>query len=255
MEDKILIRVCEVEHDKDGVKPKKSWKNMNWLEKIVLGFFDKRIEDNKVIKELRSSVNDLTEKNKELTKKNKELTANVSAISSRQNQMDDVLNKLLVGFNTDKANAKKKYTKAIDELSNINELFKHNIREFSRARELNILHKLINYLYEPSDTLRNEINSLESSRNTERIKDIFDKIDKFNTSFKQGMLDYLNNEGRKWEDCVIFPYSCYFSSDTMSPYNATDINEGNPIYVVSLGFNFPNSNYGKVLPEVIDMNC
>ena len=107
---------------------------------------------------------------------------------------------------------------------------------------------LVNYLYRPEESIRDAI--LVSSQDDEKTISILSDIDKFNTNYRTDLVEYLKKIGKTWEDGVSFPSDFHYMPQIMVPYNDVEIESGTPIYVVSLGLHFPNSNSDEQLPCV-----
>lgn len=264
MDNKFFFHVAEERYDNEGVTIKTSWRDMKFVKKIILRIFSKDIEEARVqqsnvveqVDELRSFINDLAQQNERLHQQISTLSADISSIKSLLTENSNITSKLLAEYNAKKANVDTKYKEAIDSLYRLNKIFLKNVPHLGRAKELDKLQMLVNYLYNPTEALRDAILSCSQNDTTSSkiIASIIDEIDSFNKSLKQDFLKYLENENLQWDKCIIFPDSTYFSPETMIPYNDSDIENDTPIYVVSLGFDFPNSNSEKVLPTVFKIN-
>lgn len=264
MDDKFFFHVAEENFDNEGVTIKTSWRDMKFLKKIILRIFSKDIEKVRVqqsnvvdqINELRSFINDLAQQNEKLHQQISTLSSDLSAIKSHLTENTNITSKLLAEYNTKKASVDTKYKEAIDCLYRLNKIFLKNVPHLGRAKDLDKLQMLVNYLYNPTEALRDAILNCTQNEtaSSKIIVSIMDEIDSFNKSLKQDLLKYLENENLEWDKCIIFPISTLFSSETMLPYNDSDIDNDTPIYIVSLGFDFPNSNSEKVLPTVFKIN-
>lgn len=232
------------EDDLMNITPKLA--SMNFLEKLILRIFTplrKEIEQS-----VNKSLSDINLKNSQLEEKVNELSKALLELSKKVDRNGKKTDTLLADYNTKKASSESKYKAAIDILYKLNLKFSQNVPTFGRANKLEIIQMLVNYLYNPMDAIRETITS--TAADDEKTLSILAGIDNFNANYKPDLIDYLSEINIKWEDCVLFPNEFTFNPSAMIPFNDLEIEEGTPVYVVSLGYKFPNSNSEKQLPMV-----
>lgn len=238
------------ETSEDGTSTQKKI-NMNIFEKLFNKLFSNHI--GKVTDDLQTIKGKLEIDVKgELLKLNgqqQDLKSKLNDIEKELKKLDDNLQKCISVYNTQKAGSSAKYKDAIDILYQLNYSFLQNVSAFGKEKKIDILQMLIKYLYKPDDNVKRNI--LRLSNNFNKVDIILNKIDGFNESFKPDLLNYLSGFNKKWEDCVIYPNDNVYNPQTMAPLNDIEIENGEPIYIVSLGYDFPNSNSKKVLPTVV----
>ncbi len=260
MENKHFIYIAEESSSEDGTVITQSWKSMKFFEKLILRIFAPYLSDieaqssktNQRIDHLTELVNTLSEANIKLGKQVSQLSVQLSTISDKLNQTSSAAAVLMADHNTKIAHLDSKYKDAIDFLYRLNTIFGQYVPLFGRANELGKLQMLVNYLYIPSDDLRKDIidASQIKSRTSDAMQSMLAEIDEFNASYRALLVDHLKEKGTSWSDSVIFPNELIYIADYMSAYNDSDIEPGAPIYVVSVGLNFPNSNSERVYPIV-----
>jgi len=240
MSNKQYIQIAEVSEDEGSIT--KKWKSMKFLEKFVSKFFTP------VINEMKDSID-------RLNKENEKLRTDLGDLSNRFNQLVDQVQidsqktaTLLADYNTKKANSDSKYKAAIDVLYSLNLKFCQNVSTFGKANKLELLEMLVRYLYNPIEAYRNAILAL--SQDNDKSKSILSEIENFNENFRSDLVNYLSEKNTNWEDCVKCPSDSMFNSQIMTPFNDVEIEEGTPVFIVSLGYNFPNSNSERQLPNV-----
>lgn len=251
MEEEKYINIIE-KSSVDGSLIKK-WISMNIIKKYLLEAMSP------TIKSIQESNEELERQNKELSNQISDLSKSVSSLVGQMSTLSEQVRQnsrstsiLVAEYNTKKASASSKYKNAIDELFKLKMRFEQNIGYYGRAKKLDLLQMLVNYLYEPQEALKNAI--ISHSEDDAKTSQILDEIDKFNSEYKKDLISYLSSIESTWDDCVIFPKEFFYNSKTMSSFNDNDIEEGAPIYVVSLGCQFPNSNSESTLPLVFKQN-
>lgn len=144
------------------------------------------------------------------------------------------------------------------KLANMNFLKKIVLRIFREEIERSVI-KSLKDMSSQNSNLEEKVDKLSKAlldlservdRNGKKTDILLADIDNFNANYKPDLIGYLSNFNTKWEDCVLFPNEFIFNPSTMIPFNDLEIEEGTPVYVVSLGYNFPNSNSEKQLPMV-----
>lgn len=241
MSNKKYIYIAEVSSEDDSMNITPKLVNMNFFEKFIMRLFTPLRE------EIKESLKALELKNKELEKLVSDLSQKLSLLSDKVNQNGEKTEALLADYNTKKASMDSKYKAAIDALYKLNIKFSQNVRRFGEANKLNIIQMLVHYLYNPTNDEQDTI--MAAACGDERTLSILKDIDDFNTSLKPDLIKYLDTIEKKWQDCVLFPNEYIYKPSTMQPYN-DEIEEGSPIYVVSLGYKFPNSNSEEQQPMV-----
>lgn len=237
------------ESSEDGLirrTPKQA--DMSYIKKLIQPIL-KPLQDK--IKQLaEESLNDLRSENETLKKEVDRLSKELSKEQDENREYRKKTDLLMDDRNRQKASSVSKYKGAINSLCQLNRKINYNVTLFaSRENKLNIIQMLVNYLYKPTKSLRDTITST-AAEHREEILSILKDIEDFNEKNRQYLLDYLDEIHERWEDCVLFPNEIKFNHSTMTPYK-DEIEDGTPIYVVSLGFKFPNSNLDETLPQVI----
>ena len=248
MNNKQYIYVLEESPNDDSITPK--WKNMKFLDNLILRVFTPVLKDalNKMNESNSRAFDDLRLENAQLRDEIKKLSKGLNELSERFSKNDEKTNILFAEFNTKKASADSKYKNAIDYLYRLNRTFEDSVGAFGRAKKLEILEMLVQYLYNPEKAIQERIQL--ASMDDERSLSILAEIGKFNDEYRPDLGEYLASINAKWNDCVQYPIETNYNPRTMACYNDLEIEIGTPIYVVSLGFNFPNSNSEKQLPKV-----
>lgn len=85
-----------------------------------------------------------------------------------------------------------------------------------------------------------------------KTKEMLSKIDEFNKTAKKDLVKYLFNIGMSWEECVHYPEENKYNPKTMSSYTGEEMEKGTPVYIVSIGYEFPNTNAGRNRPIVYE---
>lgn len=243
MSKKHYFYMAEVSSEDDLMNITPKLANMNFLKKIVQRIFREEIE-----RSVSKSLNDMSSQNSNLEEKVNKLSKALLDLSERVDRNGKKTDILLADYNTKKASLDSKYKAAIDILYKLNLKFSQNVPTFGRANNLEILQMLVHYLYNPVDAMRETITS--RAHDDKKTLSILADIDNFNANYKPDLIGYLSKFNTKWEDCVLFPNDFIFNPSTMIPFNDLEIEERTPVYVVSLGYNFPNSNSEKLLPMV-----
>lgn len=241
------IYVFEESTNDDGIiRITPNLTDMKFLEKLVLRSITPKIDEMKATN--KRDLETLQQENLRLQKDISNLLEKVNDLSIQLSKNDEKTNKLLERYNTEKASIDSKYKEAIGFLYRLNIKFEGSVGIFGRAKKLDTLQMLVNYLYNPDNSIRERIQQV--SMDDEKAISILSEIDKFNNECKSDLLEYLTSINCKWDDCVHYPKETDYNPQTMACFNDIDIEVGTPIYVVSLGFNFPNSNSEKQLPKV-----
>lgn len=253
MKDNLYFQMKEISSNEDFVESKNVNMSMGWFEKQIKNF---------LLPDLKAREKRLTDTLEDLKKTICNLTHRVNALSNDLSQLSNELEKnkgkvdiVFSDYNTRNASSDSKYRLAIDDICRLNEKIRYRTSMFRRGGYLENLQLLVKYLYEPSVELQTEILEItpddDKSKNiSDETKNILKEIDAFNVKFKPDLINFLSKLGFKWEDCVLFPEEFKYDSKKMCSYNEMEIEEEAQIYVVSLGYEFPNSNLGKQLPVV-----
>lgn len=246
METQIFIQTFEATVDEGKITTLTPQNlDMNCLIKILQERMKKDI-----LKDVLSPINHLEQSIKELTQRVNEHSKTIASIK----ESTDIL---ITEHNKRQGHSHKKSTDAINKLYEINDLFKNYLSDFGNAHKLNILQLLVEYLYQPSDDIYRKIID-ESQRSERKIADIVEKIlneiDEFNNSLRTHLITDQQSQGIKWSDCVYFPERKLYDPCKMEVSNGADIAKGNPVYVVSIGLDFRNSNSEKQKTRVFPRN-
>lgn len=241
------IYVFEESTNDDGIrKITPNLTDMKFLEKLVLRSITSKIDEMKEAN--KRDLEALKQENLRLQNGISSLLKTVNELSLQLSKNNEKTNKLLERYNMEKASIDSKYKEAIDFLYRLNIKFEGNVGLFGRAKKLDTLQMLVYYLYKPDNSIRERIQQV--SMGDEKTMTILSEIDKFNSECKSDLLEHLTSINCKWDDCVHYPKGTDYDPKTMACFNDIDIEVGTPIYVVSLGFDFPNSNSEKQLPKV-----
>ncbi len=244
MERKQYISIAEESYDENGIKNiTNKLIDMTILDKFIMRICSPIKENleqslNKSMNELKATFATSMET---MRKENEALKQKVAALSNN-------LNIVLADYNTKKASLSSKYKHAIDFLYALNVKFENSVSTFGRAKQLEVLQSLVKYLYLPTKNLRPE--SPIDSEIGSKVNSLLVEIDKFNREYRTDLEEYLTSIKSKWDDCVIYPKEDTFNPLTMNAFNGSAYPNGTPVYVVELGYNFPNSNAEKCLPVV-----
>lgn len=202
-------------------------------------------------KSFNKSLASLEKNNKALEKQVSQLSEKLEELSAKIEKNNRSTEALLSFYNKNRAELNSKYRAAVDALYKINNKFILNVPAFGRIKKLDIIHLLIQFLYNPSHELETEIRS--AIVNDEKASKIFSEILEFNTNHKPNFEYYLSTLNLKWNDCILFPNEFVYNPSIMQPFNG-EIEDGTPVYVVSLGLKLPNSNAEACLPQVFKQN-
>ena len=211
----------------------------------------KFIEKFLTLGQLKQSLEDLKKDNAALKQSLEDLKKDNAALRDKVLKLSEKSEILFKDFNAKKSSLDIKYKDAINAFYDLNIKIEQCFSVFARKGMLNVLQMLLYYLYNPTDDLLSNIKS--TARNEDEIISILKDITNFNDTLKQDLINCLSSIGKKWEDCVLLPNECSYNPSTMQYYNV-EIEKGTPIYVVSLGYDFPKSNLGKCLPKVFPKN-
>ena len=245
MSNKHYFYVAEVSSEEDLLNITPKLASMKFFEKLIIRIISplrKEIE-----KSYTDLFKDLNDKNSKLEQKVSDLSEALAKLSKNVDDERDITNTLLADYNTKKASFDSKYKAAINTLYKLNLDFQNNVSTFGRANKLEIIQMLVNYLYDPNSDLLKAIE--EKAHNDPKVLSILKDINDFNMNYKSDLINYLSSVNTRWEDCVLFPDEFTYNPSLMMPFNE-EIAEGTPIYVVALGYQFPNSNSEKQLPVV-----
>lgn len=239
----------ETYSEEEGSTIIKKCVDMKVFKKIIRGLLQNQFD------EMNSSLQELTRTLKDEQSAKARIEAEIAGLKSQILDLQNVVNStkekiapLVAAYNSQKANSFSKSKEAIDELYTINRLFKQQFSHYGRSKKLEVLQALVQFLYNPSDELEQAI---LSKSNDEKTISILSQIKRFNESLKPGLLSHLASENIGWDDCVSFPESNIYNSEEMeSCTDAIEIAPGEPVYIVSLGLHFPNSNSEKQKPSV-----
>ena len=253
MDKKLYIPILEEIVDKDGlICSNKKKMEMNWLEeklgKIILRILTPKLEE---------IVSDIDE----MKKANAKLQDNIKKLQSELSQLKtEKIVPLLETHNAKIASLDNKYREAIKKMSDLYLEFEQCIPIFGRPKCLETLQMLVEYLYNPTKELRTlilsnsnetENDSREIKRMNDRIKKMHSEIENFNDTERKYLEEYLSSIESNWENCVFYPKENLYNSRTMFAFDGSKIEEGTPVYIVSIGYKFPNSNAEPKLPLVI----
>lgn len=228
------IYMAEMSSDDDVLNITPKLASMNFFKKFISKLLTPLKE------ELKQSLEALEKRNALLEEQVLNMSNDLSIISKK-------METLLADNNTKKASLDSKYKKAIDVFCELGKEIIDNVPRFGRAGKLNVIQMLVQYLYNPTDDLLDNIKS--EATDGDKAISILKDIANFNNTLKPDLIHYLSSIEKKWEDCVLFPDECTYNPSTMQYFN-NEIEEGTPIYVVSLGYDFPKSNLEKRLPKV-----
>ena len=219
-----------------------------FIVKLISEQLVEKLEENNAA--LMKSVEKLEENNAALMKSVEALKEDNAKLKLQVSQISKKSEPLFKEYNEKKTSQDNTYRKAINAFYELNSKIDGCVSKFGRDGMLNVIQMLVRYLYNPTDDLLNDIKSEAKDKNkNEEITSILNNIADFNENLKPDLIRYLSSIGKKWEDCVLFPDKYTYNPSTMQYYN-NEIENGTPIYVVSLGYDFPNSNLKKCLPKV-----
>lgn len=237
----------EVSSNEDLLEYKDKNMKFDFVKNMIIKALTPIIED--VKKELGKSRDELIEEKNRLVEDVNNLAERVSQLSDKLNQNKEKVDVLFADYNTRNASSDSKYRAAIDEIFRLNSKFINSVPKFGREGNLEKLQLLVKYLFDPKEDLRTYI--LDIIQNDDKSINILNEIDVFNDKSKLDLIKYLSKLGKKWEDCILFPEEFNYNPKTMCLYNDLKIEKDAPIYVVSLGNKFPNSNSEDQLPIVL----
>lgn len=250
MEKKQYIPIIEETNDGEGlICVFKKKMDMNWFKKKFWSMFTPQLN------EIQSDMKKMREEYNGLQDEIKKLQSALSGINKK-------IEPLLETHNTQIASLDNKYREAIKKMSKLHLNFAQCVPMFGRARSLEILQMLVKYLYNPTGELYSEILAASNGKDdNEKVREMRDKakemlseIDEFNKAAKKDLVKYLSNIGMSWEECVYYPVECKYNPKTMSSYNGEEIEEGTLVYIVSIGYEFPNTNAKPQRPIVFERN-
>lgn len=257
MEKKQYISIQEETIDGEGlicVIQKKV--EMNWVEeklgKIILRIFTPKLEE---------IVSDIDEMKKANTKLQDEIKKLRSELSQFNTGIEKKIEPLWETHNAKIASLDNKYRKAIKKMSALYVDFEDCVPIFGRPKRMEVLQMLVEYLYNPTKELRTlilsnsndtENDSREIKRMNDRIKKMLSEIENFNDTERKYLEEYLSSIESNWENCVFYPKEYLYNSRTMFAFDGSKIEEGTPVYIVSIGYKFPNSNAEPKLPLVVE---
>lgn len=251
MEREQYINIIEKSPVDGGLEQK--WIPMNILEKYFLKAISPTITSiQKSNEELRNQNDEMAKQISDLSRNMKPLEEEIKKLSKQVEQISESTSILVAEYNTKKASSISKYKNAIDELFKLKMRFEQNVGYYGRADKLDLLQMLVHYLYEPQEALKDSI--ISQSGDDAKTLQILEEIEKFNSELKKDLITYLEGIESTWDNCVIFPKEFVYNSETMASFSDNDIEEGTPIFVVSLGYKFPNSNSESTLPLVFTRN-
>ena len=239
--------MIEVSSNEDLLDYKDKNMKFDFVKNVIIKALTPIIEDIK--KELRESIDELKEEKKRLVEEVNNLSGSVSQLSDKLNQNKEKVDVLFADYNTRNASSDSKYRAAIDEIYRLNSKFINSVPKFGREGKLEKLQLLVEYLFDPTEDLRTHISDI--IQNDDKSINILNEIDVFNDKSKLDLIKYLSKLGKKWEDCILFPKEFKYNPQTMCLYNDIELKKDAPIYVVSLGNKFPNSNSEDQLPIVL----
>lgn len=242
------VEVVDYNKDKNGtISFNKKAYSMNFLSK----FFLQKAEDMLMptLSDLQKQLNDI-----------KEIVERLNEDNMRLNDIDNRLKKnisdtavLIEEYNKTNVGANARYIEAVSFLCKINLMFKQAIPYFGSKRKLNILEMLVDYLYSSKIDLKNELG--REANNDRRVSEILDLIEKFNKSSRNDIICYLQKIKSDWNRCLFFPENKVFQSDNMKIFNDIEkLEEGTPVYVLSLGYELPDSNVELEITTVCSRN-
>lgn len=151
------------------------------------------------------------------------------------------------------AEEQNEYKEAIKNVWNINEQLKSSVASFASCDQLPILEMLVNFMCSGDNVLREQIEKRLTPRSpiNSRIESIMGSIARFNEKKRNTLDSYLSQKNYNLAECLFRPSVSYFMNTEMTPFSGEEIVENTPVYVVSLGINFPYTNIEKELPHVI----
>lgn len=227
--------------------------DMKCFKRIICSLMQNQFDElNSSLQELTKTLKDEQSAKTRLEAEIKDLKSQILNLQNDLKSNKDRIAPLVTAYNAQKATTFSKSKDAIDELYTINRIFKQQFSHYGRLKKLEVLQTLVHFLYKPSDELERAI---LSKSNDEKTISILSQIKRFNESLKPGLLSYLASENIGWEDCVSFPEPNIYNSAEMEPCtDAIEIVSGEPVYIVSLGLHFPNSNSEKQKPSVYKIN-
>lgn len=243
----------ETYSEEEGSTIIKKCVDMKFFEKLIQGILQNQFDELKLsLMELTSTLKDEMSAKAKLESEIEDLKSQLLDLQNVVNSTKEKIAPLVTAYNSQKANSFSKSKEAIDELYTINRLFKQHFSHYGRSKKLEELQALANFLYNPTDDLEQ---TLLSKSNDEKTFSILSQIKRFNETLKPGLLNHLASENIGWDDCVSFPETNIYNPDEMEPCNdAVEIESGEPVYIVSLGLHFPNSNSEKQKPSVYKIN-
>ncbi len=269
------IYVAEESINQDEVSLTPKWKNMKFLDKIIIRHLtpalrEMQVQQSQSIDEIKDAIsnnlipsiqgiqgqqsqstdeiNRIFKYINDLKQENIELKSRLDSICQSIDKNELVTATLLNEYNSKKAGLNSKYKTAIDVLYSLRTKFIQNVATFGRSSRLELLQMLVNYLYEPSDALKDAI--ISSSHEDKKTASILSEIENFNDKYRNNVISYLTEKGKVWSQCVIFPNDSVYHPNLMSVYNDADLEEGTPVFIVALGYSFPDSNSEEVSPIV-----
>ncbi len=165
------------------------------------------------------------------------LKTTLTQCDSRIDANTTKINGIIEVNNAEKTARFAKYNDAVKCIKTINSKLKEAIIKFKKADNIEALEKLAYYLAFPSEDL--QIDILRSTESIPLAAEIVKEINAFNLIHKPALIAYLESEGKKWEECVYFPSTKEYDSDSMEA-STPDLANGNQVYVFTVGLSFPH---------------
>lgn len=243
MEKKQYIPIQEETIDGEGLICEIQKKiEMNWLKKKLLSMLTPQLN------EIQSDI--------------EEMRKDIESLRTKLSGINKKIEPLCETHNAQIASLDNKYREAIKEMSDLRKKFVQCVPTFGRAKKLEILQMLVEYLSNPTEELYSKIllasnvdgkdDNKEVGMVCNKTKEMLSEIGEFNKAAKKDLVKYLLNIGMSWEECVHYPEENGYNPKTMSSYTGEEMEEGTPVYIVSIGYEFPNTNAGLKRPIVYE---
>lgn len=255
------IKISDVQTSQDGIISRidKLWPMKileNWIKSIFnceMKSFTTEIQnqindDKKECNSVKNNIETILDKISNLEIQHKSMLKEISDLKTQQATLEKTTSVLQREYNTQKARVDAGYRNAISAFCTINRKFKQEFPWFGKNAMLDVLEMLVHYLVKPTVEFKETI--LQKSNNHQKVSSIIEAIEQFNRTHRDNLEAYLKRDGSSICNQIIFPESRKYDKNVMQVFNDENIEEGSPIYIISLGYSFPNSNTNAEKPLV-----
>lgn len=222
-------------------------------QKIPMGYIEQKIREWLMpeIKRINDTIESQSRRIQELERSNKQLNDLLKEEKEKNEKIKAKLDQLSNNVSSEELRLKRYYSQGVTEFQKLNRKISDYIMKFDEVGCLSILEMITEYFYIHSQELKDLILAeFEKTKTTLPVMNLLEEIDNFDNTYRPNIDRFLGLINSSLEKCLIFPKERYFLARDMESVTGRNIKDGNPVYIIGLGYHFPDIDIPSQKPSV-----